>query len=137
MMQFTRAKWTFIALLFFPVFHSAAQTKSPEPVLQTELKRFNAMVQKDTVLLERLLAQDLVYVHSNALKENKQEHIRSIITGKIVYQRMDREEATVRLYGKTAVINGAIKVKGILSANPFEVRMLYTAVYRKNKAVWQ
>lgn len=50
---------------------------------------------------------------------------------------MDRETAQVRFYGKTSITNGTIKVKGLLSGNPFEVRMLYTAVYRKQHKNWQ
>lgn len=95
------------------------------------------MTKADTQALKQLLADDLVYIHSNALKETKADHLRSIGTGKIVYQQMDREAVSVRVYGKTALSSGTIKVKGILNGNPFELRMLYTAVYRKNKKGWQ
>jgi len=105
-------------------------------LLATEQSRFDAMIHRDTVTLQSLLAPDLVYIHSNALRETKAEHIRSVTSGKIVYENMERSNNSVRFYGKTAINTGDIHVKGIISGNPFDVRMLYTAVYRKIKKRW-
>ena len=114
-----------------------AQSKNAEKVLDNETRRFDAMTRADTTTLRLLLADELVYIHSNALKENKQEHLTAIASRKLVYEKMDREVASVRFYGKTALVNGIIKVRGILNNSSFEVRLLYLAVYRKKKGVWQ
>jgi hypothetical protein len=95
------------------------------------------MTRADTTTLRLLLADELIYIHSNALKENKQEHLAAIASKKLVYEKMERELATVRFYGKTALVNGIIKVRGILNKNTFEVRLQYLAVYRKKRGVWQ
>lgn len=116
---------------------AAAQSHRTEQVLDSELVRFRLMTDRDTVQLRDYLSEDLVYVHSNSLRENADEHVRAISTGKIVYQRMDRKRADVRLYGRTAVVNGEIQVTGLLNNSPFDVFMLYTAIYRKNKGKWQ
>jgi hypothetical protein len=50
---------------------------------------------------------------------------------------MDRKRADVRLYGKTALVNGEIQVAGLLNNTPFDVFMIYTAVYRKKKGEWR
>jgi ketosteroid isomerase-like protein len=126
--------------LFFWCFCVApcfAQSKKSAEVLATEQSRFEAMTNRDTVALARLLAPDLVYIHSNALQESKSTHIGAIVQGKLVYQSMNREKASVRFFGKTAITNGTILVKGILNGNPFDIHLLYTAVYRKQKRVWQ
>ena len=119
------------------VFNLFGQNNSGAAILAVEQSRFEAMTRSDSVMLGGLLADDLVYIHSNALKESKSEHIQSIVSGKIVYQSMDRESVNVRLYGNIAISSGVIKVKGVFSGNPFEVKMLYTAVYRKKKRSWQ
>ena len=124
-----------LLLIFFTASLSAQSIGAQ--VLDAEQARFDAMIAKDTVALERMLSKDLVYVHSNALKENKQDHIRSVASGKIVYQEMTHSENRVRIYRKIAINTGAIKVKGIISGNPFDVKMLYTAVYQKKKGRWQ
>ena len=123
-------------LLFFlfPVLH--AQSQQAQKVLATESRRFEAMTKADTVALRTMLAEELVYIHSNALKENKLQHLAAIASGKLVYQKMERLEAHVRFYGKTALVNGLVKVQGVLNGNAFEIRLLYLAVYRKKQGNW-
>ena len=106
-------------------------------VLDTELRRFDAMTRRDTSALRGLLHQDLFYLHSNGIKETKREHLTAIATGRLVYETMQRESATVRRYGKMALVNGKVAVKGKLQGNNFEINLLYSAVYRKYKGQWQ
>jgi ketosteroid isomerase-like protein len=130
-------RFAVIILLLHHFLTGFAQTGSEQKILQTELRRFDAMTRKDTMALQKFLADDLIYIHSNSLKENKKEHISAIATGKTVYEKMSRENARIRKYGKTAVINGNVKVNGILNKTPFEINLLYTAIYRKHKKQWQ
>jgi len=134
MVTFTR--FTLGILLLFSSSVLNAQSKSTQKVLETETQRFAAMMRADTLALRPMLAEELVYVHSNALKENKSEHLAAIASKKLVYEKMDREEASVRFYGKTALVNGIVKVKGTIKGNAFEVRLFYLAVYRKKKGAW-
>lgn len=95
------------------------------------------MTRADTTALSPMLSGKLHYVHSNALRENKTEHLEAISTKKLVYQNMERESASVRHYGRTAIVNGVVRVTGKLSGNAFEVRLLYMAVYRKKRGQWR
>lgn len=123
-------------LLALPLF-SLAQSKTEQKILDTELRRFEAMTRKDTLALRDLLADDLVYLHSNTLTESKKEHISNIATGYLIYEKMTREQAKVRRYGKVALTNGVVQVKGILKEKTFEMRLAYTAVYRKKGGIWR
>ena len=126
-----------LALLLFVLPHIAfIQSKADQSVLDAEQRRFEAMMRKDTVSLRDMLAEDLVYMHSNALTENKKEHISAIASGRLVYEKMTREQARVRRYGKTALSNGIVNVRGILKGTTFELRLAYTAVYRKKGGKW-
>jgi len=118
------------------VFGLNAQSKAAQKVLETELRRFEAMTTADTAALSPMLSGELFYVHSNALREDKSAHIEAIATKKLVYQTMERESASVRRFGRTAIVNGLLRVKGILNGNAFEVRLLYLAVYRKKRGEW-
>lgn len=114
------------------------QSSAEIAVLEAEAKRFAAMTQKDTVLLKNLLDDELVYMHSNGLIENKSMHLASIGAGKIIYASMERAPGTqVRKYRKWAITNGSVQVKGVLKDTVFELKLLYTAVYRKKKRNWQ
>lgn len=125
-----------IFLLHFFLF-SFAQKGTNEKILQTELRRFEAMTQKDTVVLKQLLSEDLIYIHSNSLQESKGTHIGTIAAGTMVYQKMNRGKVQVRRYGKLALTNGDVQVQGLLKGAPFEVHLAYTAVYKKKKKTWQ
>lgn len=129
-------KTTIITLwLLLPLIASAQATSSH--VLTDESRRFAAMTARDTAALRRLLHKDLIYIHSNALTEDKSEHITAIAAGRLVYQKMEPRNTRVRRYGKTALTNGTLQVKGLLNGTPFELNLAYTAVYRKKRGIWQ
>jgi ketosteroid isomerase-like protein len=113
------------------------QKRGAQPVLEFELQRFDAMVRADTQALRAMLADDLIYVHSNALIETREDHLQAIIGQKLIYKSMKREEARVRYFGKTAIVNGTVAVDGKINANDFAVRLLYSAVYRRLGKGWQ
>lgn len=114
------------------------QSPAEKEVLDAETLRFSAMTHKDTAFLRNLLADDLLYVHSNGLTETRTAHLNSIGSGSITYTTMEREpQFQVRLYKKWAITNGTIHVTGLLKGNSFDIRLKYSAVYRKKKKVWQ
>lgn len=125
-----------LLLLFLLSFSLSAQNKTSDAVLAQEQKRFDAMIQGDTLALRAMLADDMIYMHSNALQENKMEHLKAIGAHKLVYQKLQREQASVRLYGKTALVNGHVNAAGILNGNPFDIKLIYTAVYCKKHGRW-
>ena len=71
--------WYFLFLL--PV-TGLAQSKTDRQILAVEQQRFERMVQHDTVALRPMLAEDLVYMHSNALRENKSAHLTATLSTK-------------------------------------------------------
>jgi len=103
-----------------------------------EKQRFEAMCKKDLPFLEKVLANDLVYTHSNALVESKNDFISSIKTGKIVYEKMEVEEMGVRQFNKNiAILNGIVHVNGRLNGNAFDLRLRYTDVYVRQGKSWK
>lgn len=131
-------RYLFLFLILFAAQAPAFAQSSPDrAVLDAEQHRFEAMTRRDTLALRAMLAEDLVYVHSNALTERKQDHLRAISSGKLVYESMVREKVDVRRFGKIAITNGAIKVKGILNGTAFDIHLTYTAVYHKKHGRWQ
>lgn len=132
-----RFKIALFFLLEFALSMASAQSPAVDRLLRSEQQRFNAMTARDTAALRPLLGDDLVYIHSNAVKEDKKEHLAAVGKGKIVYQEMKRESVSARIYGKTGLVYGTLKAKGRYNDNPFDIGLLYTAVYRRHKGVWQ
>jgi Domain of unknown function (DUF4440) len=101
------------------------------------LERFQAMINRDSVKLDALLSDDLTYIHSNGILENKKEHIRNIMSGKIIYSKMDLKEQSSKHYNETNINNGIVEVTGKLNGTEFTLMLRFTEVYKKNKNIWQ
>ena len=107
-----------------------------QAVFAAEAARFQAQVEKDGLALQSLLDDDLYYLHSNGLIEDKQDFITSVSGGKIVYSQMRASDHSIRLYGKTAVLYGLLMVGGEYQGEPFNIGLYYTSVYRKKRGKW-
>lgn len=105
-------------------------------VQAAEQARFQAQVAQDTLALAELLHDELYYLHSNGLVESKQDFIRSVASGKIVYQTMEPQNSQLRRYGKMAILTGLVQVVGLYQGNTFELGLYYTSVYRKKRGKW-
>lgn len=104
---------------------------------QLEKQRFEAQVKKDSVFLEKIFADDLVYIHGSGKEDNKTTYLQSIKDGKSVYDKIDVEVIKVRIYGKktVAIVNGIII---ITNKNAAPNRLRYLVAYTKNgKKGWQ
>ena len=92
-------------------------------------------IKQDKALLEKYLADELVYTHGGGQKQTKAEYIASVLSGPSHYQAMVPTDTRVRIYGKMAVLWGLVDVtpgKG----ETYRTRTL--EVYTQNAAgVWQ
>jgi ketosteroid isomerase-like protein len=88
-----------------------------EEILRLEEARYGAMLAKDVKTLERLLDEQLVYMHSSGIADSKETYIRGLRDGVWDYQRIARTEQTVKVSGDTALVFNrlaiSIKVRGV------------------------
>src|SRR5437870_1949522 len=68
-------------------------------------------IKQDKALLQRCLADDLVYTHGGGKTESKAEYIADVMTGPSHYESMTESATKIRLYGKTAVLTGFVDIK--------------------------
>src|SRR5687767_10938980 len=68
-------------------------------------------IKQDKALLERYLADDLVYTHGGGRSETKAEYIANVTKGPSHYQSMTGSGTNIRLYGKTAVLTGLVDIQ--------------------------
>ena len=67
-------------------------------------------IKQDKALLEKYLADDLVYTHGGGQRQTKAEYIKSVLSGPSHYKAMEPSDTRVRIYGKTAVLWGLVDV---------------------------
>ena len=125
----------FLLIIFYFFLLKNIQSQS---ILEVQKMRFEATVKQDSLELNKLISNDLYYVHSNGLTETKAEHIHTILTKKIVYQSFEYQaEPIVLQRKKIQIINGKVLVKGLYNGTPFALNLLFLAIYEKKKRQWQ
>ena len=128
-----------IALPSFLLAQAGANAKAEQQVLQAEKDRFAAMVKVDEAALNKLLADDLTYTHSNANLQTKAQFIADLKSGAIKYVSVAPVEAEwkVRIFGTVAVVNGAAAVHVVDHGNDLTFRIRYTNVHTNRPGYWQ
>ncbi len=114
-----------------------AQSADEQAVVAVEKQRFAAQVSRDYDALGQILADDLVYNHSNGNTDGKQSYIQSIRDGKSVYEQIDVIEQKVRLYGDVALVNGVCLIKLAANGASTNLKLKYTDAYARRNGKWQ
>ncbi len=113
--------------------------KGEQQVLQADKDRFAAMVKVDEAALNKLLSDDLVYIHSTALLQNKKEFVDSLKEGGIKYISVapSAADSKVRIVGNVAVVTGLAAVHVVDHGNDRNIRIRYTDVHSNRTGAWQ
>jgi uncharacterized protein (TIGR02246 family) len=125
----------FLLLLF--AFSVAFADDAVDQVKKMDQQWAEATLRRDSAALNRILADDLKYVHGNASVQNKKEFIDSLKSGDLAYHTIDFEEVDVRVVGDSAIAMSKLRLFITMGGQDqkFEVRFL--RVYVKRKGAWQ
>jgi hypothetical protein len=128
-----------IALPALATAQSGTMGKAEQQVLQAEKDRFAAMVKVDEAALNKLLSDDLTYIHSTALLQTKKEFIGSLKEGGIKYVSVAPSAADwkVRIDGNVAVVTGLAAVHVVDHGNDRNIKIRYTDVHSNRAGSWQ
>lgn len=110
-----------------------------QQVLQAEKDRFAAMIKVDEPVLNKLLSDDLVYIHSTALLQTKKEFIGTLKEGAIKYISMtpSAPDLKVRIAGSVAVVTGVAAVHVVDHGTDKNMKIRYTEVHTNRNGSWQ
>ena len=123
-----------MALLAAPVF-AADESKDVEAA---ERGWGMGVTSNDYALLDKVLAGDLTYTHSNGAVDTKDSYIGNLKSGKSKYVSIDYTDLKVQMLSKeTAVTFCRAKVVTMVEGkhNPMSMSLLH--VYKKNGKQWQ
>ena len=109
-----------------------------QQVLQAERDLYRAMIAPDFAALERILSPDLVYVHSTAVAETKQEYLQGVAKGLYEYEDITTRAAHVRVHGNVALVDGICDMKVGKGKQPKDlIHLLFVLVWVRDGAVWR
>lgn len=114
-----------------------AQSADEQAVVAVEKQRFAAQVSRDFDALGQILADDLLYTHSNGNTDTKPVYIQGIRDGKFRYDQIDILEQKIRLYGDMALVNGICQIKATNNGEPANLKLKYTDAYARRNGKWQ
>lgn len=98
-------------------------------VEQLEHERQHAMVAVDIEKLSRIIADDILYVHSTGLLQSRDDLFGMLVKGDIRYVAFNIENIAYRTYGSTVVGTGLQTIELTNAGKPFTSRSRYTIVY--------
>jgi uncharacterized protein (TIGR02246 family) len=135
----TRIALPFVALALL----AAAATAHAASSLATEMEaveraRFQTWTTSDIAGMQAVLADDVLYCHSNGQCQNKKEFIADIESKQRTYKTMNLLSMTAKALGKDAVlINGKVDVVAESPGRTVQFKGIYTSVYVKRGGRWQ
>lgn len=129
-----RAALAFCLIAAAPAHADADRTAA---VLATENARVAAMTQADLPALERVLAADLSYGHSNGRIDDRASLLDALRARKLVYRSMRVSELTVRFAGDSALVRGRADVSVGPDGREESFALRYLAVYAWRERRWQ
>lgn len=126
--------------LFIPLL-SGAQDTSAETSRQEIASKMNlltnALLERDSLNLDRLLDSEVTYGHSNGLHQTKAEVIRSIMSRQHDYQKIDTRSMQIRMYQNTAVVNTQVAVSMVLDSKALELQLDILFVWIQENGNWK
>ena len=109
-----------------------------QDILALENRRYTAMVAGDLAVLGELLADDLVYTHSNAVVDSKASYIDGVRTKKWNYQGVERPVEEITLYGDVARVVGHARLTlGNSDGSTRVVNGRFLNLWAKRAGAWQ
>ena len=108
-----------------------------DEALAAEAARYAAQMANDFASMERLFAEDLVYIHSSTAVDTKASFIESMRSGTVRYRSMSLGDVTVRCYGGLAVISGRAGFEVTVRGQAMTMDLLFHALWAKRASGMQ
>ena len=132
-----------MALVSFAFGQSATQpesenSKSEQEVRQTIEKYRTALLQRDIPTLEKIWADDYVFVNASGKVLTKAQRLANVKSGATTLDSINEEEnITVRVYQNSAVATSRVTIKGKYGGQPTKGQYRSMHVWVRGPAGWQ
>jgi len=134
--------------LFLPFGHSLRSKKYEEEQMSTtditvqetiaaEAARYAAQTGNDFAAMQRLFAEDLVYIHSSTVQDDKASFIESMRSGAVRYRAMHKGQTQVRTFGPIGIITGQASFEVTARGQDMVLDLLFHAVWVKRSGAPQ
>ena len=114
------------------------ETTDEQEVRQMIQKYRSALLQRDIPTLEKVWADDYVFVNASGEVLTKAQRLGNLKSGATSFDSINEEEnVTVRVYENSAVVTSRVTLKGQYSGKQISGQYRSTLVWVKGPAGWQ
>jgi len=107
-------------------------------IIEAEYALYRAMIAQDFATLRVLLADDLVYIHSTAVSESKEEYLAGVAAGLYDYGAIETKHARNWIHGDVVIRTGLVRmVVGERGKPKDDINLLFTFVWRRESSAWR
>jgi hypothetical protein len=106
-------------------------------IKKMEDRRFQAMIDGDFDTLDKLLGDNLIYTHSTAQSDTRDEYIALCKKGVFKYLKIERPVENIQVYAGTAVVTGRTRMEVVADGAPKVLNSRYTDVWINGAKGWQ
>ena len=126
-----------LLLWLCPSSPAGARAGDTADLIAADAARTTAMVSGDMAALDRLLGDELTYVHSTGALDSKPRLLEELRTHELRYRSIASREAQARVYGDAGVIVGIATMQVEKGAMSRALTLRYTASYVMRQGRWQ
>jgi ketosteroid isomerase-like protein len=102
-----------------------------------DAKRSQAILSKDYKALELLIGEDLRYIHSSSVQEDKKQYLDKLASGHYIYHGLDVLQREFRVIGDVVLVNGDLRINVEVAGTKKIVMSRYLQVWAKRTSGWQ
>ena len=113
-----------------------ATSATEQEIVKLEQAATDAQFKKDRAALERLLADDYLYTHSNGSVLNKTQEIAESMSSDVQWTDSKFADLKVRIFGDVAVLTGRQTIRGTAKGYVPGPRRI-TDIFVKRSGRWQ
>ena len=106
-------------------------------IAEMERRRYEAMKQADIAVLREVLDDMLIYMHSNAVTDDKESYLAKVQAGYFRYESISIEEQSIMVLSDVALVRGRMKARGLLNTSPVTLDNRFLAVVRRSGGQWR
>ena len=109
-----------------------------DDVIAAEQALYRAMIAQDFTALDALLADDVVYIHSTAVSEDKAGYLSGVRNGLYDYGAIASSRVSVRSCGDVAIQTGTVEMSvAARGAVKIPINLLFTLVWKRERQGWR
>ncbi len=106
-------------------------------IQEIEAARIDATIHADGDALERIMSDDLVWIHATGRIDSKESWLQKVKSGTVKYTKMESSDVQYRVYGETVVVTGKGVTAFINKDGEKSANVCYTTVYVKREGAWK